>query len=274
MGMVDCSLWTRNQVPDGAERWIIEEVVHLPDARWCYGPPEYAPEVAVPPVLTRGVITFGSFNNITKLNAGVLSLWNRVLAQVPGSRLMVSWPTFADCEEKERVAGWFAEYGIAPRRLELRRGAGSHAAVLAEYGEIDIALDPFPFSGCLTTLEALWMGVPVVTLPKTRPASRQSLDFLTALGRTEWVAKDREEYVRIAATLASNPDCLQMLRRTQRRRMAQSPLCDSVRFASNFEAALRCIWRKWCMAKAKLREGGAKSAPGDRQGIGGASPLR
>jgi hypothetical protein len=118
--------------------------------------------------------------------------------------------------------------------------------VLGEYGDVDIALDPFPFSGCLTTCEALWMGVPVVTLPRTRPVSRQSQAFLSALGRTEWVAQDPDDYVRISADLASDPVRLVTLRRDQRARMAASPVCDGPRFARHFEAALRSIWQSWC----------------------------
>jgi predicted double-glycine peptidase len=118
--------------------------------------------------------------------------------------------------------------------------------VLGEYGDVDIALDSFPFSGCLTTCEALWMGVPVVTLPCTRPVSRQSQAFLTALGRTEWVAQDHDDYVHIATDLASDLSRLAEFRRDQRARMAASPVCDGPRFARHFEAALRSIWQSWC----------------------------
>jgi protein O-GlcNAc transferase len=243
---MDYSLWDPIQVPDGDERWFVEPVIRLPDVRWCYGPPDYAPNVAEPPALQRGYITFGSFNNLAKVNADVLALWARVLQEVPESRLLLSWPTLGDAQEAARLSDLCSAQGIPPERLELRPGAGSHAGVLAEYGDVDIALDPFPFSGCLTTCEALWMGVPVVTLPHTRPVSRQSQAFLTALGRTEWVARGRGEYVRMAAALASDPARLGALRREQRALMAASPVCDGRRFARHFEAALRTIWRSWC----------------------------
>jgi predicted O-linked N-acetylglucosamine transferase (SPINDLY family) len=243
---MDYSLWDRIQVPDGDERWFVESVIRLPDLRWCYEPPGYAPEVTEPPSLRRGHITFGSFNNLAKVNAGVIDLWARVLQEVPDSRLLLSWPTLGDAHEAQRLTDSFAASGIFSGRLELRRGAPDHAGVLAEYGDVDIALDPFPFCGCLTTCEALWMGVPAVTLPRTRPVSRQTQALLTALGRPEWVAKDPDDYVRIAAGLASDPARLATLRREQRARMAASPLCDGQRFARHFQAALRSIWQAWC----------------------------
>jgi predicted O-linked N-acetylglucosamine transferase (SPINDLY family) len=243
---MDYSFWDPVQVPEGDERWFVEPVIRLPELRWCYGPPGYAPDVTEAPAVHRRYITFGSFNNLAKINAGVIDLWARVLQEVPDSRLLLSWPTLGDAHERERLSSLFAARGIAVERLELRRGAPSHAGVLGEYGDVDIALDPFPFSGCLTTCEALWMGVPVVTLPRTRPVSRQSQAFLTALGRTEWIAQDQDDYVHIATDLASDPVKLATLRRDQRPRMAASPVCDGQRFARHFEAALRSIWRSRC----------------------------
>jgi protein O-GlcNAc transferase len=243
---MDYSLWDPIQVPEGEERWFAEPVIRLPDLRWCYGPPDYAPKVTEPPALHCGYITFGSFNNLAKVNAEVLALWVRVLQEVPESRLLLNWPTLEDAQEAKRWSDLCAARGVPAGRVELRRGAPSHAGVLAEYADVDIALDPFPFSGCLTTCEALWMGVPVVTLPRTRPVSRQSQAFLTALGRTEWIAQDQDDYVRIAADLASDPVRLAALRRHQRARMASSPVCDGQRFARHFQATLRSIWQAWC----------------------------
>ncbi|MCP4245993.1 MAG: methyltransferase type 11, partial [bacterium] len=176
---IDYTLMDPTYVPADGERWFTETVVRLPDIRWCYAPPGYAPAVTPPPALQRGHITFGSFNNLTKVNAAVIALWARVLKAVPGSQLMLSWKTLADAGECARLREAFATEGIDADRLRLTSGPGNHAGVLADYGEVDIALDPFPFSGCLTTCETLWMGVPLVTLPMTRPASRQSLGFLT-----------------------------------------------------------------------------------------------
>jgi predicted O-linked N-acetylglucosamine transferase (SPINDLY family) len=250
---MDYSLWDPIQVLEGDERWFVESVIRLPDIRWCYGPPGYAPEVADAPCLRRGHITFGSFNNLTKVNAHVIDTWARVLQATPDSRLLLSWPTLGDGHEAQRFSDSFVARGIACERLELHRGAPTHAGVLGEYGGVDIALDPFPFSGCLTTCEALWMGVPVVTLPRTRPVSRQSQAFLTALGRTEWAAQDQDDYVHIATDLASDPVRLATLRRDQRARMAASPICDGQRFAHHFEAALRSLWQSWCVRTLHIR---------------------
>jgi predicted O-linked N-acetylglucosamine transferase (SPINDLY family) len=183
----------------------------------------------------------------------VIDLWRRVLEAVPHSRLLLSWPTLADPNERARLASAFSGRGLDLARLELRRGSKEHAGVLGEYAEVDIALDPFPFSGCLTTCEALWMGLPVVTWPHSRPVSRQSQAFLTALGRTEWVARDAENYVQIAASLAADSDRLVALRREQRARMAASPLCDGPRFARNLEEIYRTIWRTFATGEAPRR---------------------
>jgi predicted O-linked N-acetylglucosamine transferase (SPINDLY family) len=240
---MDYSFWDPIQVPEGEERWFVERIVRLPDVRWCYAAPDYAPPVSDPPVLQRGYVTFGSFNNLAKLNSGVIELWVRVLEAVPRSRLLLSWRTFADPHERARIASAFSAHGLEPSRLELRCGAPTHAGVMGEYREVDIALDPFPFSGCLTSCEALWMGVPVVTWPRSRPVSRQTQAFLTAIGRTEWIARGADDYLRIASSLAADPTHLAALRRDQRARMAGSPLCDGRRFARNLEAIYRELWR-------------------------------
>ena len=236
-------------VPDGGEGWFTETVVRLPDIRWCYSPPGYAPEVIDPPALRRGFVTFGSFNNLTKLNSGVVDLWARLLEAVPAARLLLSWKSLANDEERSRFAAYLAAHGIPLDRIDLTPGADSHAGVLGEYADVDIALDPFPFSGCLTTCEALWMGVPVVTLPMRRPVSRQTLGFLDVIGRTEWAARDAEDYIRIAAQLAGDAEHLTALRRGQRDRMAASSACDAPRFTRNLEAALRQMWYDWCRSR-------------------------
>ena len=245
---IDYILMDPTYVAEGGERWFTETVVRLPDIRWCYTPPDYAPEVAPPPALERGFVTFGTLSNLTKVTAAVAELWARVLHGVPASRLLLNWKTMADAEERGRMEALLVAAGIAADRIELTAGADSHAGVLGGYADVDIALDPFPFSGCTTTCELLWMGLPVVTMPLARPASRQTLGFLTALERTEWVAGDADEYVRIAAGLAADPQTLAAMRRQQRARVAASPICDGPRFTRHLEAAFRDMWRHWCAA--------------------------
>lgn len=263
VSLMDYSLWDPIQLPVDQERWFVERIVRLPDVRWCYAAPDYAPPVSDSPVLERGYVTFGSFNSLAKVNRGVIDLWVRVLEAVPGSRLLLNWRTLADPNERARLGDAFSRRGLDLSRLELRRGSRTDAGVLGEYSEVDIALDPFPFSGCLTTCEALWMGLPVVTWPRSRPVSRQSQTLLTAIGRTEWVARDAGNYVQIAASLAVDPKRLAALRREQRARMAASPLCDGRRFARNLEEIYRQVWRTFT----------AGQAPRQIEAAGGAGPA-
>ena len=209
--------------------------------------------MAPPPLLANGHVTFGSFNNLSKLSPDVVDAWSAILAGVAGSRLLLSWKTLVDPDECERIRDLFVARGIAPGRIELTGGAAGHAGVLAQYGRVDIALDPFPYSGGLSTLEALWMGVPVVTLPASRPVSRQSAGLLAALDRGEWVAAGRQEYLRLALDLVGDPERLAAARAEQRARMAASPLCDGPAFARAFEAALRRMWHTWSSATAPAR---------------------
>ena len=164
---------------------------------------------------------------------------------MPDGRLILKWGTLGDPGMARRFRDRFEDLGIAPERLELR-GWARHDEMLGEYGDIDIALDPFPFCGGLTTLEALWMGVPVVTWPQSRPVSRQSLGFLTQLGLTDLVATDEDAYVRIAADLAHDRARLGRLRRAQRDRMAAAPICDGPGFTAGLEQTFRDLWRRWC----------------------------
>ena len=235
---VHYSIWDRYQILDDVEAHFTELILRLSDARFCYAPPRYAPEVAAAPVSRQRSVVFGSFNNPCKLNDGVIDLWARILRELPELKLILSWKTFADRSERDRMRAAFASRGVEGRRIYPRCGAPSHAGVLGEYAEVDVALDPFPFSGCLTTLEALWMGVPVVTLPQSRPSSRQSFAFLNVLGRTEWIARDADDYVRIACTLSEERGMLQSFRATQRKAMSASPLCDGRRFAANFVSTI------------------------------------
>jgi protein O-GlcNAc transferase len=255
---IDYVLMDKVVVPPGEERWFVERVVRLPDTRFCYAPPEYAPGPAPPPAVERGFITFGSFNNLLKVTPSVIRLWALVLDAVPHARLLLKWATLAEPETEAHYRRLLGDLGVDLARVELR-GASPHPAMLAEYADVDIALDPLPYSGGVTSLEALWQGVPVVTLPRSRPVSRQSQAFLTALGRPEWVAKDLDDYVCIAADLASDLDRLTDLRREQRRRMAASPLCDAPRHARHFEAAMRSMWRHWCKGQSDTITHGDRS---------------
>ncbi len=243
---IDAILMDSATAPPGCEPWFTEEVVRLPGGRLCYAPPDDAPPVAPLPCLTRGAVTFGSFNNLAKVSPTVLALWARVLAAVPGARLHLRWKSLSDGAERTRLRAAFAAAGGDPGRLDLY-GAVAHPALLAAYGDIDLALDPFPFGGGLTSCEALWMGVPVVTWPGARPLSRQTLSFLTALDLTDdLVADSPDAVIALAAGLAAAPDRLATLRAGLRPRMAASPLCDGRRMARALETTYRTLWHRRC----------------------------
>lgn len=229
--------------PPGTEVQFVEPIIRLPGGRFCYQPVPFAPEVAPLPALRRGFVTFGCFNNTAKLNDGVFDLWARVLLAVPDSRLVLKWRTFNDEGLRQKVTQAFVDRGIAAERLELR-GPSFHAEMLKEYGDIDIALDPFPFTGGLTSCEALWMGVPVVTWPQSRVVSRQTFAFLAAIGLPQLAAQSADDYVAIARNLAADLAALQTLRAGLRERMQASPLMDVQGFARRFEDALIGLYQK------------------------------
>ncbi|MCC7276148.1 MAG: tetratricopeptide repeat protein [Alphaproteobacteria bacterium] len=233
------------EAPEGCEPLFAEHLVRLPVGAMCWTPPPYAPEV-VPPPLGRGAPpTFGCFNNLAKVNDGVIALWARVLGAVPGSRLLLKSKSLGDPAVAEGVRARFAARGVTAERLALE-GRSPHADMLARYGDIDVALDPFPYSGGLTSVEALWMGVPVVTRGGDRMVARQTAGYLTTLGRTEWIAPDADAYVATAAALVADAPGLASRRAGQRARMAASPLVDGARFVPALEAAWRAMWRDWC----------------------------
>lgn len=234
--------------PQGAESLATEELIRLDPCFLCYTPPQAAPEPAPPPCLERGHITFGSFNNCIKLSAPVMALWARVLDAVPGSRLLVKSTQFSAPLFKDKYAKRFADAGVDPDRLELVGRIPDTAGHLGAYARVDIALDPFPYNGTTTTCEALFMGVPTVTLAGDRHAARVGVSLLTAAGMPELIARSPDEYVELARRLASDPAGLAGLRREIRPRLLGSPLCDGPGYARRLEEAYRAMWRRWCAA--------------------------
>jgi predicted O-linked N-acetylglucosamine transferase (SPINDLY family) len=236
--------------PPGAEAFHSEKLMRLDGPFLCYRPPADAPEPPPPPALEKGFITFGSFNNHLKINPATIAAWGRILQLVPDARLMLKSNMLADSEIQHRLLDRFAAAGIGSARVTMNRWRGDLADHLAAYGEIDIALDPFPFNGTTTSCEALWMGVPVVALIGDRHSGRVGLDLLTRIGLEHFAAPDVDLYVRLAEATAKDLPGLTELRRGLRARMRASPLCDENRFAREFEAALREMWRQWCAGAA------------------------
>ena len=237
LSYIDAVLLDEWHAPAGTQAQFAERIVQLPGGCMCYQPVPWAPAVAPAPCLQTGYITFGSFNNTGKLNAGVFDVWAQVLAAVPLSRLVLKWRSLADETLCDSIRAAFADRGIDPSRIELRP-ASFHADVLLQYADIDIALDPFPFTGGMTSCEALWMGVPVITWPQSRVVSRQTFALLNQIGLPELAAKDAEDYVRVAVELANNSQRLIHLRQTLRQRMQASPLCDVAGFTQNLEETI------------------------------------
>jgi predicted O-linked N-acetylglucosamine transferase (SPINDLY family) len=191
-------------------------------------------------------LTFGSFNDLPKLTPGVIKLWAKLLHAVRGSRLIIKTEQMRDAPTAAQLRSRFADEGIAPERIDLLAWRVRTVHHLARYGLVDVALDPFPFNGVTTTCEALWMGVPVVTLRGDRPYARVGASLLASVGLEEFVTEDPESYVEMAASLGNDLSRLGELRLGLRDRMRASPLCDGAGFARAIEQAYRRMRRNWC----------------------------
>lgn len=227
--------------PKDTEQLFVEPINQLPSGRFYFCPAPWTPKTVGPvPCLRHGHVTFGCFNNTAKLNPLVWDLWARVLKAVPDSRLILKWRTFNDDALREAVYGEFTARAIEAHRIELR-GPGFHVDVLKEYADIDIALDPFPFTGGMTSCEALWMGVPVVTWPQSTLVSRQTYALLSAIGMTHLAAHGADEYVQIARDLATDIDQLVRLREGLRAKMQAADMMKLSPFVDQIQQALLLI---------------------------------
>jgi protein O-GlcNAc transferase len=238
---MDWFLTDRWETPPALESLYSERMLRLPDGYVCYSPPPHAPDVAPAPVLQNGYVTFGCFNNIAKITPRAIGTWCEILHAVPASRLVLKTHQLGDPLTATRFAAAFERLGIDRARLETR-GSSSHRAFLGCYNEIDIVLDPFPYCGGLTTCEALWMGVPTVTLPGEMFASRHSASHLSNAGFAGFVARDLEDYKAIALRWARDPIAVAEQRHTMRALVRASPLCDAPRFGRALGMALRHAW--------------------------------
>ncbi|MGV3724023.1 MAG: tetratricopeptide repeat protein [Actinomycetota bacterium] len=245
---MDYLLADRFVCPPGDERFYVERIVRLPGCYLCYRP-QTELEVGALPSLTQGAVTFGCFNKLAKITPEAIRAWSRILHELPGARLVLRDGGFDHVSVRERVLRQFSDTGVGPERMELH-GRSSHQEYLASYGAIDIALDPFPYNGGATTVEALWMGVPVVSLAGERFVSRMGLTHLTAIGLSDLAASTTDEYVAKAIQLAADVPRLSRLRSELRGRVAGSALCDGDRFVAGLEAAYRMMWRSWCLTAA------------------------
>ena len=233
---------------DAVEQPVLstEESIRLPHGLLCYAPPEAAPPVSPLPTQECGYITFGSFNNLPKVNPQVVELWSKILLALPQARLILKTKSLNDAATRERYFALFAQNGVSPERLDLMGRTPSLSEHLALYNRVDIGLDPFPYNGGTTTCEALWMGVPVVTLAGATYAGRLGVSLLSSVGLREWIAETPAAYIELAFQFAGHPGRLCSLRANLRSRMAGSPLCDGKTFTRGLEDAYRAMWRRWC----------------------------
>jgi predicted O-linked N-acetylglucosamine transferase (SPINDLY family) len=218
---------------------------HVEGCYLCYRGPDYAPEPAAPPCLDRGHITYGAFTPLARVTPEAAALWSRILARDPKSHLMLKDPVLDDPPSRRLVEAAFAAHGIAADRIELW-GGSPHAGLLAWYANIDIALDPLPFSSYTSTCEAMWMGVPVVTLYGATPAGRLASSILVHAGLAGWIAYHEDDYVERALALASDTEILRRIRLLLRRQLASSMAGDTAGFTRRLENVYRTLWRAFC----------------------------
>jgi len=246
LSAMDYRLTDRHTDPEGeSEGHYTETLLRLPDSLWCYRPSADMPAVGPLPALTRGHLTFGSFNNYNKIDPATLTLWSALLRALPDSRLMML--TVPAGATRQRLLQEFAGQGIGSERLELH-GPLAGSEFQRKYLEADIALDPVTVNGGTTTCESLWMGVPVISLTGKRFLSRAGLSLLSSAGLTDFAVATEEEYIRLAAHLGANLALLAEIRGGLRAHLAASPLTDEAGFTRNLENLYREIWGKWCRA--------------------------
>lgn len=235
-------------VPESERPLLAEKVFDLPNFLG-YWRPDTLPEPNPLPAKSRGYVTFGSFNRLPKIQDHTLRRWAAILRALPTARLMLKADqAMAGSSERQRLDRILADEGIATERVTVF-GRTDRANHFTAYHEIDVALDPSPHGGGMTTLDALWMGVPVITAPGATISSRLAAASLTALGLAEFIAPDPDAYVRRAVAVADDLDAIARLRASLRGRMSASAIGDPARYARAVEAAYREMWRRWCASR-------------------------
>lgn len=242
---IDYILADRFVVPENEKELFSESVKYLPGSYLCFAPPDFELACVAPPLKQSGHVTFGSFNNRIKITAETIAAWSRILTDVAGSQLLLKTPLLDDQSVRRSLLEQFAAHGIDAGRLILE-GRAPRADLLKAYQRVDIALDTQPFGGGVTTAEALWMGVPVITLSSPRWSGRLGETILNAVGLPELIARDGGHYHDLAVSLANDLPRLEQMHENLRAKMQASPFCDGPTFASKLEQAYREIWTHWC----------------------------
>lgn len=250
--------------PFDTKQQYSETLVRFKGPFLCYTPPADAPAVAETPALVKGYVTFGSFNNLAKVNDAVLRCWCTILQQVEGSRMLIKCKPFASLTVCQKVLKRFADYGIDSDRVDLISLLPTTAEHLASYANIDISVDTFPYAGTTTTCEALFMGVPVVTYKKTSFPNHAHNVGATLLSRIKdmdsLIATSEKEYIDIAVRLAKDLPRLSALRASLRENMLRSPICDGTAFVRNLENTYQMIWDRY-VATPELPSLNSSAAP-------------
>ncbi|CAN7154985.1 tetratricopeptide repeat protein [Trinickia sp. LjRoot230] len=239
---IDYILADPHVVPPEEETQYVERIWRLPDCYLCFTLPDAPVPVAPLPALTNGYVTFGCFNNHKKLNGPVVALWSRLLHAVPHSRLLLKNYQLSEAVIRSETLARFASHGIGAERLTLD-GPSSREAYFASYHRVDFALDPFPYPGGTTSVEGLWMGVPVLGRHGGRFLAHLGEMVLRTVGLDDWIALDDEDYLARAIAFAADLPALARLRAGLRERVERSPLCDAERFAAHFSTALEQMWQ-------------------------------
>ena len=242
MAEVDYIIGDRHVIPNGEEGHFTESAIRLPDSYLCFTAPDYDLPITPVPVAANGHVTFGCFNNLAKMGDPVVALWSKVLHAIPGSRLFLKAKQLSDPACVSATLARFRAAGVEPGRLDLE-GEAPRRDLLAAYGRVDMALDPFPYPGGTTTVEALWMGVPTLTRRGDRFLSHIGETIAINAGLEDWVAQDDAQFVAKAAAFAAAPHKLVELRSMLRARVLASPLFESPRFARGFEDAVLAMWQ-------------------------------
>ena len=232
-------------VPPEHDALCTERVYRLPHAVFCYAPEANYPFPVYGAAQAQRPLTFGSFNNVPKLTPRTIELWAKVLARVPGSRLLLKAPSFRDDSAIRIFRERFVALGVDASRIEFRGPVGL-ADMMAEYADVDIALDPVPYNGGTTTLQAMWMGVPVVVKVGQNFVSRMGASFMRAAGLPEWVAASDEDYVETAARMATDRQALLQLKSSLRARLQAAPAWNIDEYTRDIEHALRSMWTEFC----------------------------
>lgn len=242
---IDGLICDSHHIPPDDEEWYIEHPYRMPDDFVCFHPAEYAPPVSTPPILKNGWPTFGTFSEPTKIHVETIDIWCDVLKTIPSARFVMNNFLLSDAERGESYVKMFEDRGVSRDRIKIMAG-GEHGSFLSQYRLVDAILDTWPFSGGLTTLEAIWQGVPVIALTGERFSGRHATAHLSTAGFPEWIAKTPAEMTSIAKRLTDDPGTLAELRAGMREKVAASPICDHKKFSDDFFSLIRSAWKNRC----------------------------